>query len=182
MAAADLSMAAGDYGTRDESGSLGFNLEWDATDNLFLSLDYHTSEAERSPNSPNGSNSNLSTAAFIRTSAATDFTGDVPVLAVGGGNDVRPEDMRVTGSVFGNSRNKSEIDQLQINGTYIFEEAGSIDFGIAATDVNNHSQEVNVQRNDWGGVGNAGDLDAAWFPAGSVQDKFDGSQGDFLRL
>ncbi|MDO6611640.1 TonB-dependent receptor [Shewanella sp. 1_MG-2023] len=176
---ADLSMAAGDYGTRDESGSLGFNLEWDATDNLFLSLDYHTSEAERSPNSPNGSNSNLSTAAFIRTSAATDFTGDVPVLAVGGGNAVRPEDMRVTGSVFGNARNKSEVEQLQINGTYVFEEAGSIDFGIAATDVNNHSQEVNVQRNDWGGVGNAGDLDAAWFPAGSVQDKFDGSQGDF---
>ncbi|WP_076539789.1 TonB-dependent receptor [Shewanella sp. UCD-KL21] len=176
---ADLSMAAGDYGTRDESGSLGFNLEWDATDNLFLSLDYHTSEAERSPNSPNGSSSNLSTAAFIRTSAATDFTGDVPVLAVGGGNAVRPEDMRVTGSVFGNSRNKSEIEQLQINGTYVFEEAGSIDFGIAATDVNNHSQSVNVQRNDWGGVGAEGDFDPSWFPAGSVQDKFDGSQGDF---
>ncbi len=176
---ADLSMAAGDYGTRDESGSLGFNLEWDATDNLFLSLDYHTSEAERSPNSPNGSNSNLSTAAFIRTSAATDFTGDVPVLAVGGGNAVRPEDMRVTGSVFGNARNKSEVEQLQINGTYVFEEAGSIDFGIAATDVNNHSQSVNVQRNDWGGVGAEGDFDPSWFPAGSVQDKFDGSQGDF---
>ena len=176
---ADLSMAAGDYGTRDESGSIGFNLEWDATDNLFLSLDYHSSEAERSPNNKNGSSSNLSTAAFIRTSAATDFTGDVPVLAVGGGNQVRPEDMRVTGSVFGNARNKSEIEQLQINGTYIFEEAGSIDFGIAATDVNNHSQSVNVQRNDWGGVGAEGDFDPAWFPTGSVQDQFDGSQGDF---
>lgn len=176
---ADLSMAAGDYGTRDQSGSLGFNLAWDATDNLQLALDYHDSYAERTPNSPNGSSSNLSTAAFIRTSAATDFTGDVPVLAVGGGNAVRPQDMRITGSVFGNAVNRSEIEQLQLSGSYAFEEAGSIDFGIALTDVNNHSQSVNVQRNDWGGVGAEGDLDAAWFPVGTVQDKFDGSKGDF---
>lgn len=176
---ADLSMAAGDYGTRDESGSLGLNIEWDVTENVNLVFDYHNSEAERSPNSRYGSRSNLSTAAFIRTSAATDFTGEVPVLAVGGGNQVRPEDMRVTGSTFTNERNKSEIEQYQLQGKYILEEAGSIDFGIALTEVNNHSQSINVQRNDWGGVGAAGDLDPAWFPAGSIQDQFDGSQGDF---
>lgn len=176
---ADLSMAAGDYGTRDQSGSLGFNLAWDASDKLQLALDYHDSYAERTPNNPNGSNSNLSTAAFIRTSAATDFTGEVPVLAVGGGNAVRPQDMRVTGSVFGNAVNRSEIEQLQLSGSYEFEVAGSIDFGIALTDVNNHSQSVNVQRNDWSGVGAEGDLDAAWFPQGTVLDKFDGSKGDF---
>lgn len=176
---ADLSMAAGMSGTRDQSGSLGFNIEWDVTDRLALELDYHDSYAERTPNSPHGSAANLSTAAFIRTSAATDFTGEIPVLAVGGGNAVRPEDMRVTGSVFGNSENRSEIDQLQINGVFDLEDAGSIDFGLALTNVNNHSKSVNVQRNDWGGVGQAGDLDPAWFPADTIHDKLDGSKGDF---
>ncbi|WP_065187519.1 TonB-dependent receptor [Shewanella woodyi] len=178
-APADLSMAAGDYGTRDQSGSLGLNIDWEVSENLSLALDYHDSYAERTPNSPNGSSSLLSTAAFVRTSAATDFTGDVPVLAVGGGNAVRPQDMRVTGSVFTNAINRSEIEQLQISGSYDLEEAGTIDFGIAMTDVNNHSQSVNVQRNDWGGVGSEGDLDAAWFPQDTVLDKLDGSQGDF---
>ncbi|MCS6207646.1 TonB-dependent receptor [Shewanella baltica] len=178
-APADLSMAAGDFGTRDQSGSLGFNLAWEASDNLTLNLDYHNSYAERTPNNVNGSTSNLSTAAFIRTSAATDFSGDVPVLAVGGGNAVRPEDMRVTGSTFTNAVNRSEIEQLQMSGKYDLAEAGSIDFGIAMSDVNNHSQQVDIQRNDWGGVGAAGDLDAAWFPTSSVIDKFDGSKGNF---
>ncbi|WP_394133218.1 TonB-dependent receptor [Shewanella maritima] len=176
---ADLSMAAGMSGTRDKSGSLGFNIEWDVSDRLSLELDYHDSYAEQTPNSPHGSSANMSTAAFIRTSAATDFTGDIPLLAVGGGNSVRPEDMRVTGSVFGNSENRSEIDQLQLHGQFDLEDAGSIDFGVALTNVNNHSKSVNVQRNDWGGVGQAGDLDPAWFPADTIHDKFDGSTGDF---
>ena len=47
---ADLSMAAGDYGVRNESGSLGFNLEWQATDNLKLTFDAHNSVAENKPN------------------------------------------------------------------------------------------------------------------------------------
>lgn len=176
---ADLSMGAGDYGVRNESGSLGLNLEWQATDNLKLSFDAHRSEAEFKPNHELGSSNTLSTAAFIRQSAATDFTGDIPLLAVEGGNSVRPSDMVVTGSVFGNSTNKSEIDQYQFDGEYIFENAGSIDFGIAITDVDNHSKSVNVQRNDWGGVGQAGDFDDSYFPAGTIHDKFNGSKGDF---
>ncbi|MDD8057569.1 MULTISPECIES: TonB-dependent receptor [Shewanella] len=176
---ADLSMAAGDYGVRNESGSLGFNIEWQATDDLKLTFDAHNSVAENKPNNLYGSSNNLSTAAFIRTSAATDFSGDLPVLAVGGGNAVTAADMMVTGSVFTNSRNKSEIDQYQFNGEYYLEDAGSIDFGIAITNVNNHSQTVNVQRNDWGGVGSAGDLEDAWFPADTIHDKFDSNGGDF---
>ncbi|WP_352339702.1 hypothetical protein, partial [Psychrobacter sp. 16-MNA-CIBAN-0192] len=93
------------------------------------------------------------------------FSGDLPILAVGGGNAVTPADMLLTGSVFTNERNKSEIDQYQFDGEYIFDDVGSIDFGIELTNVNNHSKSVNVQRNDWGGVGSAGDFEDAWFPA-----------------
>ena len=177
--AQDLSMATGDYGVRNESGSLGFNIEWQANEDLTLTFDAHSSVAENKPNSIYGSSNTLSTAGFVRTSAATDFSGDLPILAVGGGNAITPADMVVTGSVFGNARNKSEIDQYQLDGEYVFEDAGSIDFGLALTTVNNHSQSVNVQRNDWGGVGSPGDLDDAWFPADTIHDKFSANGGDF---
>ncbi|MED5525918.1 MAG: TonB-dependent receptor [Pseudomonadota bacterium] len=176
----DLSMAAGDYGVRNQSGSLGFNAKWDVNDSLTLSFDAHHSYAEYKPNNPLGSSNTLSTAAFIRTSAATDFTGDLPVLAVGGGNDVKPSDMRVTGSHFTNTRNRSEIHQYQFNGQYLFDMPASIDFGVSFLEVENRSQERTVQRNDWGGVGQAGDLDDAWFPTESVIDKFDSHGGNFL--
>jgi TonB-dependent receptor len=175
----DLSMAAGDYGVRNESGSLGLNLEWQPIDRLKVNIDAHRSDAEIKPNNIFGSNNTLSTAGFVRTYAATDFSGDLPALAVGGGNAIKPSDMRVTGSVFGNSTNRSEIDQYQVKASYDLEEAGSIDFGIALTDVDNHSKAANVQRNDWGGVGKAGDFENSWFPAGTIHDKFSANKGSF---
>lgn len=175
----DLSMGAGDYGVRNQSGSVGFNLDWQATDNLNLNFDAHKSSAEFKPNHALGSSNTLSMAGFVRTAAATDFTGDLPILAVAGGNSIQPSDMLVTGSTFSNARNKSEIDQYQLRGEYVFEDAGSIDFGISLTDVDNHSQSVNVQRNDWGGVGNAGDFDASLFPVETIHDKFKAHGGDF---
>ncbi|MEE2024846.1 TonB-dependent receptor [Alkalimonas mucilaginosa] len=177
--AADLSMAAGDYGVRNQSGSLGLNIEWQASNALKLTFDAHQSTAEFKPNNAFGSDNTLSTAAFIRTSAATDFSGARPLLSVGGGNSVQPSDMMVTGSVFGNATNKSEIGQYQLTGEYVFEQRGSIDFGIALNNVDNRSRSVNVQRNDWGGVGQAGDFDESFFPAETIQDKFSTSTGDF---
>lgn len=177
--AQDLSMGAGDYGVRNESGSLGLNLEWQATERLKVNFDAHRSDAEIKPNNIFGSNNTLSTAGFIRTYAATDFSGDLPALAVGGGNTIKPSDMRVTGSVFGNATNRSEIDQYQVKASYELVDAGSIDFGISLTDVDNHSKSVNVQRNDWGGVGKAGDFDDSWFPAGTIHDKFSANKGNF---
>ncbi|MEN3156897.1 TonB-dependent receptor [Alkalimonas sp. NCh-2] len=177
--AADLSMAAGDYGVRNQSGSLGLNIEWQASNALKLTFDAHQSTAEFKPNNAFGSDNTLSTAAFIRTSAATDFSGPRPLLSVGGGNSVQPSDMMVTGSVFGNATNKSEIGQYQLTGEYVFEQRGSIDFGIALNNVDNRSRSVNVQRNDWGGVGQAGDFDESFFPAETIQDKFSTGTGDF---
>lgn len=175
----DLSMGAGDYGVRNESGSLGLNLSWEVNDDLKLDFDAHNSSAKIKPNSIYGSSNTLSTAGFVRTSAATDFTGDLPVLAVGGGNAVTPQDMRITGSVFGNYVNRSDIDQYQVRGKYSLNDASSIDFGLSLTNVENHSQSVNVQRNDWGGVGKAGDLDPAWFPKDTIRDKFSAKGGNF---
>jgi TonB-dependent receptor len=173
----DLSMGAGSSGTEADTGSLGLNVKWEVTNNLTLKLDHHSSSAESTPNSPHGSANGLSMAAFIRTSASTDFTGDLPVLAVGGSSSIKPSDMRVTGSTFTNEQSKAEIDQTQLHGTYLFEETGSIDFGLSITDSTNHTQDITVQRNDWGGVGVEGDFDDSFFPIESVTSKFDQVSG-----
>ncbi|QOL24565.1 TonB-dependent receptor [Thalassotalea sp. LPB0316] len=173
----DYSMAASKSATRDEMNSFGINLEWQLAPNFRLELDHHSSDAERTPNSPHGSSNTLSTAAFIREAAATDFTGALPILAVRGSSNVQPSDMRVTGSVFSNAEDYSEVDQTHLSGTYDFEEIGSIDFGVMLMTSSKHSKQVNVQRNDWGGVGAEGDFDDSFFPAASIQDRFDDVSG-----
>ena len=176
----DLSMAASMSATRDEMSSIGLNIEWQVNDSLRFELDHHSSEAERTPNSPHGSSNTLSMAGFVRSAAATDFSGDLPILAVRGSGAIQPSDMRVTGSQFRNAVDNSDIDQTQIHGSYDLDEVGTIDFGISLMSSSKHSKSVQVQRNDWGGVGQAGDFDDAFFPVGSVQDKFsDISGGDF---
>ncbi|TRX53831.1 TonB-dependent receptor [Thalassomonas sp. M1454] len=173
----DLSMGAGMSGTKAESNSIGINLEWQVNDNLWLELDHHSSEAEETPNSPYGSSNVISTAGFIREAAATDFTGDLPILAVRGANGVTKADMLVTGSWFRNDDNRSEIDQTQINGKYELDEYGSIDFGVGLLTSNKHNRAVQVQRNDWGGVGAAGDLAGIGGDIDSVQNQFDDVDG-----
>ncbi|WP_448214166.1 TonB-dependent receptor [Colwellia sp. MEBiC06753] len=176
----DLSMAASKSATKAESTSVGLNLAWQVTDKLWVELDHHSSDAKQTPNSPWGSSNTLSTAGFVRQAAATDFTGDLPILAVRGSSGVSAADMLVTGSVFTNEDNRSEIDQTQLNAKYELDEYGSIDFGVGYMKANKHNRVVNVQRNDWGGVGAAGDLANIEADITGVQNKFDDvSGGDF---
>ncbi|WP_438864712.1 TonB-dependent receptor [Neptunicella sp.] len=176
----DVAMGAGDYGVRDETKSLGLNLEWQVNDSLNLELDYHNSSAENSPNNEFGSSNTLAMAGFVRQAAATDFSGQLPILAVRGGNEIKPSDMLVTGSTFVNNRNKADIEQTQLRGEYVFDEAGSIDFGLTLTTAENHGQTKNIDRGNWGGEGEAGMFDEKFFPRASIQDKFtDVSGGNF---
>lgn len=183
----DLAMGAGDYATVNENKSVGFNVEWQVNDSLELEFDYHSSSAESRPDSPYGSNNVLSTAAFIRASATAYFDQKFPVLEIGypDGVSLRPEDMRVTGSSFRNSMMRSVIDQFQVHGNYIFDHDffSSIDFGASFTEVKNRSAFSNVQRDNWGGVGEAGDFDDSFWPAATVSDRFDlpGSDNDLLQ-
>ncbi|WP_111641665.1 TonB-dependent receptor [Marinimicrobium alkaliphilum] len=173
----DFSMAAGNAASKWETDAYGLNFEWHASDRLLMEFDLAHSVAKRSPDSPLGSNTGLSTAAFVRSSAAGDFTGDVPTLAVGGGNNVQPSDMVLTGSYFQNENEKQEITQGRIGGNFEFDEHHNIDFGLQFTDATNHRRYAEVSRNDWGGVGYFGDPDAFFTPA-SILDQFSG-MGDF---
>ena len=119
----DLSMGGMELGTRNELRSLGFNVEWDVSDNLDLAFDYHNSSAESRPDSPWGSAGVLGVAAFIRGTTTVDFSNKFPILNVQlppGVTQVAPEHAVVTGSVFQNSYNNSDVEQFQASGRFEF--------------------------------------------------------------
>lgn len=175
----DLSMGARDSGTREQSSMIGFNLEWQVNDDLRMVFDHHSSSAKEEPNNKYGSANTMSIMARIREGAATDFTGDMPSLAVKGSENLAPELMEVAGSWFRNDRTNIELDQTQWSGTYELNEYGSIDFGAGYMKSVNHRREApQVQRDDWGGMG-AGVFDASQLPTESVYGLLDLDHGNF---
>ncbi|WP_102796486.1 TonB-dependent receptor [Bowmanella denitrificans] len=183
----DLAMGAGKFATVNENKSLGLNIEWQATDNLQLELDVHDSSAESKPDSPFGSNNTIGMATWVRDVTTGHFDTPLPVLEIAypdGFNGIQAEDMRVTGSSFRNSQMRSDITQAQIKGTYVFDESivKSIDFGVSTSEVKNRSAYSNVQQDNWGGLGEAGDIDLSAFSLDSIGHHFDmgGSDSSLL--
>jgi TonB-dependent receptor len=174
---ADVAVGGSDFSVKDETKSLGLNLEWVVNDSLKLNLDHHDSSAQSSPNSPLGSGNEIQLAAFVREASATDFSGDRPVLSIIGGNSIVASDFKVTGSVFTNELNEADVAQTQFKGEYILEKAGSIDFGISLSTSENRARLKNVQRNNWGGEGETGSFGDDLFPRASISAQFDNLSG-----
>lgn len=162
----DLSMGGAMGATKNENKSLGFNVAWEVTDQLNLALDYHDSTATSGADSPWGSSGVLGTAGFFRGTTTVDFSGEFPILNVQlppGMATIDPSRMLVTGSTFRNSYMKSQVEQLQLDGDFVFENYSRLDFGVAATEVNNRSAFANVQNDTWGGATSAADYpDDVW--------------------
>ena len=112
----DRPMAAGVDASKNTRDSIGFNIEWDVTDRLRVALDYHDSTAEREPNSVFGSSANISMAAYGRNSASVDYGSEIPVTTIGMEDPLSPDDMQITGSVFGASWAEMNIEQTQFSG------------------------------------------------------------------
>lgn len=154
----DFAIKAGADGRTTENNSLGFNLEWQATDRLSLELDYHDSTAEFSPNNPNGSTSQLAASAFTRDQTTLIIDGDLPILNLGLRNSPTPDDFIITGSVFENIVGKMDLSQTKASGTFDLTDTSRLDFGVQMTEVNSRTASSIVQRNDWGGVSQVGDI------------------------
>ena len=147
----DFSMGAGNDAFKAENGAIGLNLLWDVTEKLSLEFDYHDSNAKRAPDSPYGSESLLSIAAYTRDRTTGHFGAKLPVLELGLSNPLSPDDMQVTGSVFTNNYSKMDIEQARLGGTFDFDFGfvENIDFGVQLTEVNNRSAQSVVQRDAW---------------------------------
>ncbi|MFC6439459.1 TonB-dependent receptor [Bowmanella sp. JS7-9] len=174
----DLAMGAGNYSTVNENKSLGFNAAYKVNDNLKLELDVHDSSATSSPDSPYGSNNTMGTATWVRAVTTAYFDTPLPVLEItypDGFNGIQAADMRITGSSFRNSQMRSDVSQYQLKGNYAFDEGivTSIDFGVGNVEVKNRSAFSNVQQDNWGGLGDAGDIPLDAFTLDTISDKFD---------
>ncbi|RYZ26329.1 MAG: TonB-dependent receptor, partial [Sphingobacteriales bacterium] len=111
----DLSMAGGLNYKKYTGNTVGLNLEWEVNDNLKLSFDASHSEANNKPDSKYGSEANLSTAAFIRTSSSVAFNGDI-FSVINGAGDATAAQMQITGSGFNNIYDQSKVDQYKVKG------------------------------------------------------------------
>ncbi|MBU2984429.1 TonB-dependent receptor [Saccharophagus degradans] len=175
----DLSMAGGHFAHKYSGDTLGLNVKWAVSDALNLEFDYSTSEASDAPDHELGSDVNLSTAAFTRTSTTVDTTGEI-FNVINGGGDATANQMRVTGSVFQNNANDSNVDQFKFKGNFELNEESSIDFGVRSTEVTNRRRSVTVQQNGWSGLGAAGEMTAAFEGTDAyVQSRFDGAFSTF---
>ncbi|MGH8222192.1 MAG: TonB-dependent receptor [Woeseiaceae bacterium] len=179
-ATSDLSMGGAQYASVAENNSLGFNLRWDVSDRLGLELDYHDSDGENRADSPYGTNSVIGAAGFYRGTTTVDFSGDFPIMMVelpSGQTGIDASQMLTTGRSFRNSYMKSEIDQLDLGGDFVFADESSLDFGVTLTEVKNRSAFANVQTDSWGGFGTSADYpDNLWVPA-AVAPNFDNMPG-----
>ena len=161
---ADVAMGVAKFGVETTLRSLGMNLAWKPSDTLKFELDAHSSSSVSGSDSPYGTNNVIGTAAFNRGSTTVDFTNDFPVMSLA--NTVRDASLQqVTGSAFRNSYMKSNVDQLQLKGSWEASEQSSVDFGLNITHVKNRTAYANVQQDSWGGATNAADYpDATWHP------------------
>ena len=162
---ADLSMGGADFATKNDNKSLGFNLDWKATDKLRFEFDAHKSTAKSGADSPWGSNNVIGTASFNRGQTGVDFSQDLPILMMP--TTTRNAALQqVTGSSFRNSYMKAEVDQQQIRGSWDISDESKLDFGVGLTKAKNRSAYSNVQLDNWGGVANgpANYPDNVWIP------------------
>jgi TonB-dependent receptor len=167
----DISVVGGDYATKTQNKSLGFNAVWKARPGLKLEFDAHHSTAESGADSPFGTENNLSNASFSRGTTKVDFTHELPVLSMPAADLVNAP-IQAAGSWFHNSYEKSTIKQAQAKGSLELFEASNLNFGIGYTDTTNRSTYSNVQNNSWGGATKPSDYPASLFQANSLSSFF----------
>jgi len=176
----DTSLTVGAWGNKETIDSIGLNMEWQVSDDLKLEFDHHSSEAEMKATDPrHGTRNNIQLPSYTRTRTGLDLTGGLPGIATGNIEQFNPSTFRLSGSWFANDFYTSEIDQTQIKGQYFVSDNTSIDFGISLNKVNNTFRHTQVQRADWGGVGEEGDFADLDWRSDTILDKFQETAGNF---
>lgn len=188
LGGSDLSYSGSLTANQSEDKSLGFNLEFFATDRLTLELDYHDSSAEVKPNNIYGSNMSVGTTVFGIDTQTINFEQDLPVISftnVAGIDSEDPAARLASGSAFRNAQQRSDVEQIQLNGTFdvdpsIFASGkfvDSIDFGFSRVNNNVKSQFGVLQTDSWGGLGTPDTLPDDVFTFETLPDKFSDFSG-----
>jgi len=149
MSGADVAMGASRVKTKNKNQSIGLNLTWKASNALNFDFDAHHSTAISGADDPLGTNVTMGTASMNRGDTSVDFSQKFPVLSILNA-PLNPALQELQGTVFGNSYQRDQIDQVQAKGSWKIDDDSSLDFGINLTEVKNRSAFANVQRDTWG--------------------------------
>ncbi|MBA6252696.1 MULTISPECIES: TonB-dependent receptor [unclassified Colwellia] len=145
---ADLSGNDGSYTanrntTETNESSLGFNVEWRPSDDFVFSVDYHSSENKADNGKDKGMNGtgSLVFGSDQLVNKHYDFRqGDIPqgtIFWKNGSTTLAPSEIDSHFSQFEHTPGKSEIDQLQIDGSWENPDDSSlklVKFGVARTE------------------------------------------------
>lgn len=149
MSNSDVAMGGSAIMTKTQNQQVGLNLKWKPSNALNFDFDVHHSTARSGADSPLGTSVVLGTASLNRGDTYVDFSNKFPVLNIVGGA-LNPALQELQGSVFGNSYQRNEVNQVQTKGTWKINGDSSLDFGVSLTEVKNRSAFANVQRDSWG--------------------------------
>ena len=140
----DGSFTANRDTTEVEAESIGFNIDWIASDNLSFRLDYHNSTNESDNGKDkgmNGTGSLVLGSDQLNTKIYDYRNGEIPhaqILWNNGTNELAPSEIDSHFSQFIHSPGKSEVEQAQLDGTWendVFDiPLVDIKFGIARTE------------------------------------------------
>lgn len=141
--------------TEIDSKSIGLNIDWQATDSLNFTFDYHDSSTETDDGADSGTgySGQVILGSNQLESKEYDYrTGDIPSFLVNwnnGTNELAANEIDANFSQFFHQPGKSEIQQLQIHGTWLpdfFEPLTEVKFGVA------HSDQTLSGYNAWSGL------------------------------
>ena len=140
----DASFTASRNTTRVDARSLGVNLDWELNDDWHFTLDYHDSynETDNGYDEGLGSSGQIILGSDQLSSKVYDFReGEIPQVYVNwnnGTNEILPSEIDSNFSQFIYSPGRSDIEQLQLDGTWYNSAFNiplvKIDFGIARTE------------------------------------------------
>lgn len=165
----DLGLALQQLNQVNENKSIGFNLTYEASDELTVVFDAHSSTSDSTPDAPFGSWLNTGLGANVSAGQSVDFSKDLPTMQLNF-DDCDPArglncngvlDQSDVGTSILDMRRasqESEISQFKLTGSYEFDE-GKIDFGVESRSMESHSQQ-SLTRHTMGnwGVENPGEL------------------------
>lgn len=157
---------------------VGFNLAFQATDELSFELDVHKAESSATPWGAPGSNITLGIGVNTLLAQGLDMSGDLPLIAsVVQGGSIQKSDVGSTISQLVSARAWQDVEEARISGKYEFSDSGSINFGISSLQTESIQKQSDIgnatMKGGWS-VAAAGDINPDWFEFINFNDYFDG--------
>ncbi|MGV8835037.1 TonB-dependent receptor [Cellvibrio sp.] len=157
---------------------VGFNLAYQATDELSFALDVHKAESSATPFAAPGSNVTLGIGVNTLLAQGLDMSGDLPLIAsVVQNGSIKKSDVGSTISQLVNARAWQDVEEARVSGKYEFSDSGSINFGLSSLQTESIQKQSDIgnatMRGGWS-VAAPGDIDPDLFELINFNDYFDG--------